>query len=291
MKVIRSGYRNLQTASMASVTSMTNPLYNYDGNNKITTIKTNIGNNPFMSSDSSNRIVNASAVQYNDVWPSQCECNLPKMVFENGNLVFEYEKENNTAEEDDIAKRSFNPYLYNILGNWRANKSYAYLTGRNYTVDPTPRKTGFFNDFYPFYVYDTTKNVWGKTASNYDRWTFASEVTQYNPAGQEIENKDALKRYSSALFGYNNRFPVAVASNTKYTELASDGFEDYDLSNCGTESHFDFQAQLKTNDVSVSDRQAHTGRKSLKISPSKKAIIKKQVVSCNEIPSTVTAKK
>ncbi|WP_149206121.1 hypothetical protein [Flavobacterium johnsoniae] len=291
MKVIRSGYRNLQTASMASVTSMTNPLYNYDGNNKITTIKTNIGNNPFMSSDSSNRIVNASAVQYNDVWPSQCECNLPKMVFENGNLVFEYEKENNTAEEDDIAKRSFNPYLYNILGNWRANKSYAYLTGRNYTVDPTPRKTGFFNDFYPFYVYDTTKNVWGKTASNYDRWTFASEVTQYNPAGQEIENKDALKRYSSALFGYNNRFPVAVASNTKYTELASDGFEDYDLSNCGTESHFDFQAQLKTNDVSVSDRQAHTGRKSLKISPSKKATIKKQVVSCNEIPSTVTAKK
>ncbi|RUT67936.1 hypothetical protein D0817_23675 [Flavobacterium cupreum] len=292
MKVIRSGYRNMQMASMASVTSMTNPLYDYDANNTIVKVKGNIGENPYMSTTAVNRIVNASAVQYNDKWPSQCECDLPKMTFAtNGEMTFEYEKENNTAEEDDILKRSFNPYLYNILGNWRANKSYAYLTGRNYTIDPTPRKTGFFNDFFPFYVFDTTKNTWGKTAANYDRWTFASEVTQYSPAGQEVENKDALKRYSSALYGYNNRFPVAVASNTKYTELASDGFEDYDLSNCGNASHFDFQAQLKVNDVSVSDKQSHTGRKSLKIAPSKKAIIKKQVVSCSTPAPAVTAKK
>lgn len=280
IKVIRSGYRNMQMASMASVTSMTNPLYDYDSNNKILDLKKKIGDDPFKSADASNRIVNASAIQYNDIWPSQCECNLPKMAFENGNLKFEYEKENNTAEEDDIIKRSFNPYLYNILGNWRANRSYAYLTGRNYTTDPTPRKTGFFNDFYPFYVFNETVKSWIKTGTNYNRWTFASEVTQYNPTGQEVENKDALQRYSSALYGYNNRFPVAVASNTKYTELASDGFEDYDLSNCGNASHFDFQAQLKINEVSVSDRQSHTGRKSLKIAPSQKAVIKKQVVSC-----------
>ncbi|MEO6175588.1 MAG: hypothetical protein ABIP27_10605 [Flavobacterium circumlabens] len=292
IKVIRSGHRNMQMASMASVTSMTNPLYDYNANNTILKVKGNIGENPYMSTTAVNRIVNASAVQYNDKWPSQCECNLPKMTFAtNGELTFEYEKENNTAEEDDILKRSYNPYLYNILGNWRANRSYAYLTGRNYTTDPTPRKTGFFNDFFPFYVFDTAKNTWGKTAANYDRWTFASEVTQYNPAGQEVENKDALKRYSSALYGYNNRFPVAVASNTKYTELASDGFEDYDLSNCGNASHFDFQAQLKTNDVAVSDRQSHTGTKSLKISPSKKAILKKQVVSCSTATPAVTAKK
>ena len=83
-----------------------------------------------------------------------------------------------------------------------------------------------------------------------------------------------------------------MASNTKYTELASDGFEDYDLSNCGNASHFDFQAQLKTNDVSVSTKQSHTGTKSLKISPSKKAILKKQVVSCSTAATpAVTAKK
>jgi hypothetical protein len=279
IKVIRSGYRNLQMASMASVTSMTNPLYIYDNNNNIITIRGNIGSNPFMSATSSNRIVNASAVEYNNIWPAQCECNLPKMAFIDGVLKFGYENADANLEEDDISKKSYNPYLYNVLGNWRANKSYAYLTGRNYTADPTPRKTGFYTDFYPFYTF--TSNTWKiTTGANYERWTFASEVTQYNPAGQEIENRDALKRYSSALYGYNNRFPVAVASNTKYSELAADGFEDYNFSNCDANSHFDFQGQLKTNDVSISDKQSHTGKKSLKIAPNKKAIIKKQVVSC-----------
>lgn len=288
IKVMRSGYRNMQMASMANVTSMTNPLYSYDDNNNIRATKGNIGSNPFMSATSGNRIVNASAVLYNDIWPSQYECNLAKMTFnEKGLLKFEYENTNENDNEDDIDKRSYNPYLYNVLGNWRANKSYAYLTGRNYTIDPTPRKTGFYTDFYPFYVF--ANNTWKITTGTfYDKWTFASEVTQYNPAGQEIENKDALKRYSSALYGYNNRFPVAVASNTKYSELASDGFEDYNFSNCGAVSHFDFQGQLKTNNVSISDKQSHTGKKSLKIAPNQKAIIKKQVVSCSTAGVTST---
>ncbi|WP_264566849.1 hypothetical protein [Flavobacterium sp. N3904] len=279
IKVIRSGHRNLQMASMASVTSMRNPLYDYDANNKITTVKKNIGENPFFSTSASDRIVNASAIEYNDIWPSQCECNLPRMFFSNGKLQFEYEKDNSLDEQEDIIKRSYNPYLYNILGNWRANKSYAYLTGRNYTIDPTPRKTGYFADFAPFYI--LTGGKWGITVDNYKRWTFASQVTQYNPYGQEVENKDALNRYSAALYGYNNRFPVAVASNTKYSELASDGFEDYDSIACAKQSHFDFKAQLKVNEVSVSNKQSHTGRKSLKVEPSKKAVLKKQVVSCN----------
>ena len=278
IKIIRSGHRNLQMASMASVTSMRNPLYNYDVNNKIADVKEKIGSSPFFSETATDRIVNASAIEYNDQWPAQCECNLPRMAFVNGVLKFGYETEVNTEDQDEVIKRSYNPYLYNILGNWRANKSYAYLTGRNYTIDPTPRKTGYFTDFSPFYVLGTK---WEKTAGEeLKKWTFASEVTKYNPYGQEVENKDALNRYSAALYGYNNRFPVAVASNTKYSELASDGFEDYNLSNCGVSSHFDFQAQLKLNTVSVSTKQSHTGRKSLKIEPAKKAVVKKQVVSC-----------
>lgn len=279
LKVIRSGYRNLQSASMASITSMRNPLYNYDSNNKITSIRGNIGLTPFESADASNRIVNASAVEYKDTWPAQCECDLPKMKFDtHGNLQYEYE--NPSASDDGNDERYYNPYLYNILGNWRANKSYAFLTGRNYTVDPTPRKTGFFADFYPFYIMDS-QNKWGISDTNKKKWTSASEVTQYNPYGQEVENMDALKRYSSALYGYKNRFPVAVASNTKYSQLASDGFEDYDDTTCEKDTHFDYKAQLKQNDVSISSSQSHTGRKSLKIAPSQKAIVKKQVISCN----------
>jgi hypothetical protein len=278
IKIIRSGHRNLQTATMASVTSMRNPLYNYNINNAVTTVKDNIGKDPFLFSTANDRIVNASAVQYNDVWPSQCECNLPKMVFVQGKLQYEYEK---AISSDDGSETDnfYNPYVYNILGNWRANKSYAYLTGRNYTLDPTPRKTGFLTDFASMYIFNDTRWVIRDDA-NYKKWTYASEVTQYNPWGQEVENKDALKRYSSAIYGYNNRLPVAVASNTKYSELASDGFEDYDDTQCEKDSHFDFKAKLKQNDVSISSTQSHTGRKSLKVAPNKKTIVKKQVIPC-----------
>lgn len=279
LKVIRSGHRNMQTASMASITSMRNPLYEYDSNNNAVSIKLNIGKDPFKSDNATNRIVNASAVSYNDIWPSQCECNLPKMVFDaNGSLKYEYEKV--ISDEDDTDTANFyNPYLYNILGNWRANKSYAFLTGRNYTQDPTPRKTGFFSDFYPLYI--MTQGKWGISSDNLEKWTYASEVTQYNPYGQEVENKDALDRYSSAIYGYNNRLPVAVASNTKYSELASDGFEDYDNSpDCIKASHFDYKAQLKQNDITITKAQSHTGRKSLRVAPSQKAVVKKQVIPC-----------
>ncbi|MNE24076.1 hypothetical protein D3C80_1173530 [compost metagenome] len=281
IKIIRSGHRNMQMASMANVISMRNPLYDYDVNNKVIGLKAdnNIGATPFLADTSIGRIVNASAIEYSNEWPSQCECNLPKMTFVDGKLKFGYETETGNDDMDDVIKRSYNPYLYNVLGNWRANKSYAYLTGRNYTIDPTPRKTGYFTDFSPFYVFK--ENVWKITeGEELKKWTFASQVTQFSPYGQEVENKDALNRYSSALYGYNNRFPVAVGSNAKYSELASDGFEDYDLSNCGVSSHFDFQGQLKLNEVSVSTKQSHPGRKSLKIEPSKKAVVKKQVVSC-----------
>jgi len=281
MKIIRSGHRNMQMASMANLTSMRNPLFDYDVNNKITGPKSTIGDKPFFADTSIDRIVNASAIEYSNEWPSQCECNLPKMTFVNGELKFGYNAETSNEDMDDLIKRSYNPYLYNVLGNWRASKSYAYLTGRNYTIDPTPRKTGYFTDFSPFYIF--SGNGWKITEGDeFKKWTFASQVTQFSPYGQEVENKDALNRYSSALYGYNNRFPVAVASNTKYSELASDGFEDYDLANCGVSSHFDFQGQLKLNEVSVSNKQSHTGRKSLKIEPSKKAVVKKQVVTCLE---------
>jgi hypothetical protein len=286
IKVIRSGHRNMQMASMASITSMRNPLYEYNSNNKIISVKGKIGDDPSFLSASS-QIVNASAVQYKDVWPSQCECNLPKMVFVNDVLQHEYEKVNNLADQEDIEKKSYNPYVYNVLGNWRPNKSFAYLTGRNYTADPTPRKTGFFTDFSPLYVF--IKNNWSiRDDAEFKKWTSASEVTQYNPYGQEVENKDALKRYSSALYGYNNRFAVAVAANTEYKELASDGFEDYDETKCERDSHFDYRAVLKQNDVSISSTQSHTGKKSLMVAPNKKVLVKKQVILCN--PTSITPK-
>lgn len=265
--VTRAGYRNMQSASMASVTSMLNPLGSKG------TLEDNLFNS---ASWSQYRIVNSAAIAYSDTWAAQCECRLPKMNFnEQGILVFDY------SNSGSNKLKAYNPYIYNVKGNWRAKVSYAYLTGRNFTDNASPRKTGFYNDFVPYYVYNKINNKWEpNTAVNLEKWTYASEVSQYNPFGFELENKDALNRYSSALYGYNFRFPVAVASNTKYRELAFDGFEDYDFNACDVTSHFSFKGQLEENKVSISSNQAHSGRKSLKVAPKTRAVVKKQIVRC-----------
>lgn len=296
-RVIRSGYRNNQFESMASVTSMTNPL----------TILTNVAGKYYLpqslyNSDNANiyKIVNASAIEYSNIWPGQCECNLPKMRYTNStnkDLLFEY---NNTANSNDdpdvILERSYNPYVYNILGNWKPKRSYAYLTGRtsnlngSSTNNPSPRTTGFFKNFHPFYILEN--GLWKITSDVEDKWQFASQVSQVNPYGQEIENKDALDRASSAMYGYNYRFPLAVASNSMYKEMGYDGFEDYIFSNCATSAHFNFMESLDENKITVSSNQAHTGRKSLRVAPKETAKFVKKIVTCTgTVSPTNTAPK
>jgi hypothetical protein len=93
-------------------------------------------------------------------------------------------------------------------------------------------------------------------------WTFASEVSQYSPYGAELENKDALGRYSAAQYGYNYTLPTAVASNSQYREIGFDGFEDYDYQGTqNSDAHFNV-AEISTNIVSTT---SHTGRNSLMV--------------------------
>ncbi|MGV7108069.1 hypothetical protein [Flavobacterium sp. U410] len=296
-KIIRSGYRNMQEASMATVTSMVNPLYK---NGQLVQNISNDVNNPLYQTSFTNdkwkeyRIINSSAIEYSNFWAGQCECNLPSIeVDENGNLVLNIEPINYNDLDFDVVgfmEQAYNPYVYNILGNWRAKKSYAYLTGRYHSEHVTPRISGFYEDFYPYYKLDGSKK-WVKNTTYLNKWTFASEVTQYNPYGQEVENRDALNRYSSALYGYNYRFPLAVASNTKYRELGYDGFEDYDFSTCDSLSHFGFEGSLDANNIKVSNSYSHTGRKSLRVAPSsdengRSALLSKKIISCGANATT-----
>lgn len=266
--VTRSGRRNMQSASMASITSMVNPLTKLDSQN---VLPATLYQSALWSDY---RIINASAIEYNDVWPAQCECHLPKMKYEAGVLNFDY--------NDDFKNllTVYNPYKFNIKGVWRANKSYAYLTGRNTSDNASVRNSGYYNNFHPFYIYDSSLKKWKVSTLNFDKWQSASEITQYNPYGFEVENKDALGRYSAAVYGYNYRFPVAVAANTKYSELAFDGFEDYGFNKCDTTAHFSLEGALLPHQIEVSSQNAHTGKKSLKVLPGNRATLKKQIIPC-----------
>ena len=248
-KVVRSGRRNLQSAGIMNVTLMFNPLLDpsgYVANNPSTyRYLDKIGINYLKAQDwAKYRIINSGAVKYSDVWQSACECSIPE---------------------------NSNPYRYNLRGVWRTKSSHTYLTGRNYQQNTTSRNEGFFTSFSPFYQISLS----GDWVQNEDKWTHVSEVSLFSPYGFEMENKDALKRYSSAQYGYNSKLPMAVGANSKYKEIAFDGFEDYDYDGCGEKDKDHFRVQTDNVDTKIDDQNSHTGKHSVLIRANKQLRINK----------------
>jgi hypothetical protein len=272
-KVVRSGNRNLQMASMASVTSMMNPidknsdgvLENIDANTYVYAVGT--GNSERYDDA---KVVNASAIEYKDYWESQCENNLPnEKGFINGTGL------------------PVNPFLYNIKGEWRPTKTFTYLTGRNNFETSNRRRAGFYSRFSPYYAVGRNgQPAWSVDPSN---WTYASEVTKYSPYGIELENKDALERYSSAQYGYSYKLPVAVASNTRYQEIGFDGFEDYSASAqaASMKPHFGF-SQSMTNGSFITDERSHSGKSSLVVLPGTKVSFVRKIDGCKDAVSNAS---
>ncbi|MFT7900104.1 thrombospondin type 3 repeat-containing protein [Tenacibaculum ascidiaceicola] len=286
-EVMRSGYRNLQNASMASITTKINPIVNDDTTYR-QTLPSFYNVNPLNS-----KIINSSAVEYSDYW---------KPVNEKGNKYYVEElsmyqpypnaPEGNTDNVNKNAllsvydKYNINPYVYNIRGDWRAKRSWAYLTGRHHSENVNTRDDGYFTSFTPFYKYGNGEweiNTEAIDKSSTNKWTFASEVTQYAPYGVELENKDALNRYSAAQYGYNYTLPTAVASNTMYKEIGFDGFEDYEeVKESGTSSHFSFRDIYGIDAYTMTtEKEAHTGRKSIEVTPNSKVSLIKNLKDVN----------
>ena len=262
-RVDRSGYRNVQQAQMGSVASMRNPLDDgaLDLSDFSVDESTPDADNP--------RIIQASAVLYDDFWKAQCEDQF---------INYEFPKDPDGNEYFDPSSACFNPYVINVKGDYRAEKSFAYLTGRNTQDAQYTRAEGFFTTFNPYYVPGSPN--WVENPSGVDQWTFASEVTQFSPFGMELENRDALGRYSAAQFGYQYTLPTAVGSNSSYSQMGFDGFEDYPTSSAvPVNSHFGFQ---DVPDINISSQQAHTGRKSIAVDPNDRVIMSRTTEDCTE---------
>jgi hypothetical protein len=262
-KVVRSGFRNVQSAMMASIVTQSNPFVNNKLRDFTFDPLINISQNP--------KIINASAIEYSDYWKSQCENNLPNFQERPGMFNEETNELDESIFYNLIENYNINPFLFNIRGDWRAKKSYAFLTGRSQSINlqgsPTTSIDGFLTSFNPFYRFEN--NVWSINRQN---WTNASTVTQFSPYGAELENKDALNRYSSAQYGFGYSLPTAVASNTAYKQLGFESFEDIENgSNEYKNSHFSFQDPLVNNSMTalISEKESHTGKKSVMVKPGK----------------------
>lgn len=188
----------------------------------------------------------------------------------------------------DPVSQMINPYLAGILGNWRAQSQYAYHVSRENLVtdaaktgSTNTRKSGAYSVFNPFWKYNSgwKQNITSDTIDV--RWVKANEVTYFSNKGLELENKDALNRYSAALFGYLESMPVAVASNAQFREIAYDGFEDYGFSlDCGTTDtcnntgHFRYNLLLNGSTIDTTSLYSHSGKYSLKINNTSATLVK-----------------
>jgi hypothetical protein len=172
------------------------------------------------------------------------------------------------AEGDTI-----NPYLYGILGSWRAKGDYFFMGDRNKVSASTTedlRNDGYLPNFKAYWKAPaSTTGVWVRNTpavslGDYENWNWKTEMTLYSPYGFDIENINALPAYSSAQYGYFNTLPTAVANNAKQKEIGFDGFEDYYpwiVQPVCTKSHFGFE-DFKDK---VTQDQAHTGLWSMRI--------------------------
>ncbi len=186
------------------------------------------------------KILSASAVELSDEWQLDCEgCS----------------KEDSRNPLDNAIGDAANPFVNGVKGHWRVKSSYAYKTDRVY--DDNEQTDGYYEDYAQF--------NWASPSSSSSKWIKAGEVTKFSPYGFELEEKDALGRYSAALYGYANSLVVAVGANMRYTEMVFDGFEDYPRE-C-TDDHFviDVDGTAGASITSLEDQIAHTGDYSLKL--------------------------
>ena len=155
-----------------------------------------------------------------------------------------------------------NPYIYGTKGNWRPKRSWLFYDKRNQASTTNIRKDGTYKNYTDFWKKPVMSGQYWDTGSSISsKWVWNTQVTKFNKTGNEIENKDALGIYSSALFGYGNSMVKAVANNAKQRQILFDGFDDYDYYTTIFDDHFSF-IDYKS---SIDGNKSHTGISSIKL--------------------------
>ena len=228
LKVIRSGRRNMASASIGAIVSVKAPF-----NAQNISIPTNT---PFALS--------AGITEFKDIWAASCK-KLSTGFYEVKNL---------------------NPYTSGNWGNWRPNKSLIYhklVENQGFSLPTNIQKNGTIDGFVAGWSYT---NVWKRSSSS--DWITKNTINRYDERGNEIDNIDALKVNSSAYYGYNNNLVTAVAANAASTEISFESFEDYNFSNLCNQTAKGKNIKLfKTGQtgISLSNKAAHTGKYAMEI--------------------------
>lgn len=165
---------------------------------------------------------------------------------------------------DENVNLRVNPFYKGIKGNWRTQKEWVYYDSRTpnsiaSSATTNIRIDGAYSTFGSFWAAPTTStSKW--TEATHGKWTETNEVTKYNSTGIPIESKDALGRYSAAVFGYFDMLPMAVATNAKYTQIGYDGREETFTEHDCHMKNLDFS--IERQNLQADQGESHTGWRS-----------------------------
>ncbi len=160
---------------------------------------------------------------------------------------------------------TYNPFVNNNKGNFRAVRTMTYDSSRTYN-DKGIRYQGLFTAFHS--CWQVGNRIFNPGDSRHWKWT--AENSKIDSHGKILEQTDKLGVSSSTFYGYANSFEIASANNAKYTQIGFEGFEDYAYSNrrassdCSNPVHWIDVAPLRTDIVST---ESHTGKYSLRLRP------------------------
>ncbi|HMG14343.1 MAG TPA: hypothetical protein VK590_02780 [Saprospiraceae bacterium] len=240
LKIIRSGYRNMPTTQIGSITSMKNP----------------IQANGYLEPIQKTQVLQADATEYSEKWQAYCGENMDAC----------------------LGKPYTNPYTHNLLGEWRPLKSWLYLTERDRSPIASTssstniRDNGFYLNFSSFWnrplvssnPANPQANLWSKDETD---WIWSATATKINPNGTELESQNRLGLFSAEIVGYYNQLVTGVASNSRHRQIAFEGFEDFAYN--GTLSpnqSCDFFRHFGEGFLSDTTSQTnHTGKYALKV--------------------------
>ncbi|MBI1227715.1 MAG: hypothetical protein GC192_20950 [Bacteroidetes bacterium] len=203
-RLVRSGKRNLLSASAGSVAALEDPTQERTAKNGIAQLN---GHSASVNYSSVDNALSASAVVFSDVWSKD--------------------------REENCYNEIKNPFRTGERGIWRPNKSYTYVSSRtpleasgeslpiaiNTATDGEFDELPLFNWRDPFFTY---------LPNEVSKWRLTNEITKYARNGQEAENKNIIGQYSAALYGYNDNVVIAVGANTRNYEMGFEGFEEYE---------------------------------------------------------------
>ena len=221
-RIVRSGKRNMLEANAGTVVSL--------NNNPVTTRGTELFNNKLIP------VVQQSGsdAAYGDYTSTQTLPVLPA----NSVLSFDVVSFRDFSLKSGLTT-STDPYQRGDKGIWQPWKAYTYYGTRKNESKTTAgqlQTDGVIEQAVPFFNW-LDPNFSDVCSS----WKMTNAITQFDNNSNEVENKDILNRYRSALYGYNARMTTAVAANARRNEIATEDFENYSSSfNYTGEGNFDF---------------------------------------------------